>query len=110
MRILVGAVGLVLLAGCVSPADLEEAGPTLESRTEKSARDYSRCLTPRWQDLNAGVTSTETESGYRIRLNIDMVGTPAMALVDEGAEGTKVRVYTRNNTWSKWVAVARSCI
>ncbi|MBF8646884.1 MULTISPECIES: hypothetical protein [Pseudomonas] len=110
MRILIGAIGLALLAGCVSPADLEEKGPVLDSLTQKSARDYSKCLTPKWQDLNARVASTEIESGYRIRLDIDMVGTPVMALVEEAAGGAKVRVYIRNSTWSNWVSVARSCI
>ncbi|MDH0300620.1 MULTISPECIES: hypothetical protein [unclassified Pseudomonas] len=110
MRILIAALGLALLAGCVSPADLEGKGPTLEALTSKSPRDFSRCLTPKWQDLNSRVASTETEIGYRIRLDIDMVGTPVMAIVESRTGGAKVRVYTRNSTWSEWVQVARSCI
>ncbi len=110
MRILVGCVALVMLAGCVSPADLEKNGPALEAITDKSPRSFSRCLTPKWQDLNSRVASTETESGYRIRLDIDMVGTPVMAIVEEQVEGAKVRAYIRNSTWSEWIKVARSCI
>ncbi|MDN7144102.1 hypothetical protein KC131_25995 [Pseudomonas sp. JQ170] len=110
MRILIGTVGLAFLAGCVSTSDLEEKGPALDVTSTKSAKDYSRCLTPKWQDLNARVASTETESGYRIRLDIDMVGTPVMALVNDSAEGAGVRVFTRNSTWSNWVNEARSCL
>lgn len=110
MRILIGALGLALLAGCVSPADLEKKGPALDSLTQKSARDFSRCLAPKWQDLNPRVASTETESGYRVRLDIDMVGTPVMAIVDQQTEGARVRVYIRNSTWSNWASAARSCI
>ncbi|MBC3503606.1 hypothetical protein HU761_19615 [Pseudomonas sp. SWRI59] len=110
MKALLLAVGLALLAGCVSTADLEEKGPVLDVSTTKSAQNYSKCLTPRWQDLNARVASTETESGYRIRLDIDMVGTPVMALVKDEAGGAGVRVFTRNSTWSEWVNVARSCL
>lgn len=112
MRILIGAVAVAVavLAGCVSPSDLKESGPSLETKTAKSPRDYSRCLTPKWQDLNSNVAATETERGYTIKLNIDMVGTPAMAVVDEAATGATVRVYVRNSTWSKWVDVARTCL
>lgn len=110
MRILIAGLALAALAGCVSPADLEEKGPTLEALTGKSPREFSKCLTPKWQDLNNRVASTETETGYRIRLDIDMVGTPVMAIVEKQIEGTKVRVYTRNSTWSEWIKVARSCI
>ncbi|MEF9901141.1 MAG: hypothetical protein RR736_24020 [Pseudomonas sp.] len=110
MRILISVLGLVLLAGCVSPSDLKESGPSLEAKTAKAPRDYSRCLTPKWQDLNSNVAATETESGYSIKLNIDMVGTPAMAVVDEAAGGATVRVYVRNGTWNKWVDVARTCL
>ena len=110
MRVLICAVGLVVLSGCVSSADLQEKGPVLDSHTPKSARDFSKCLTPKWQDLNSGVASTETETGYRIRLDIDMVGTPVMSLVDGDASGARVRIFTRNGTWGKWVDVARSCL
>jgi hypothetical protein len=60
--------------------------------------------------LNPRVTSTETESGYRIFLSIDMVGTPAMTVADANAEGSTVSIYVRNSTWSKWVDLAKSCI
>lgn len=110
MRALIAALGVVVLAGCVSPADLEEKGPALEALTKKSPRDFSKCLTPKWQDLNSRVLSTETEIGYRIRLDIEMVGTPVMAAVERRTDGANIRVYTRNSTWSKWVQVARSCI
>ncbi|MBK4988485.1 hypothetical protein [Pseudomonas sp. S36] len=110
MRIFITMVGLALLTGCVSPADLEARGPAFESLTQKTARDFSKCLAPKWQDMSSGVASTETETGYRIRLDIDLVGTPVMALVQSRAVGAKVRIYTRNSSWSKWVKVARTCI
>lgn len=110
MRVLICALGLGLLAGCVSPSDLVEHGPAFESHTPKTARDFSKCLAPKWQDMSSGVVSTETETGYRIRLDIDMVGTPVMAIVQSQTAGAKVSIYTRNSTWSKWVKVARTCI
>ncbi len=110
MKNLISGLGLVLLAGCVSPADLQKNDPVVDSLTQKTAREYARCLAPKWQDLNSDVASTETETGYRIRLDIDLVGTPAMALVDQASNGARVRVYLRNGTWSNWASVARSCI
>lgn len=105
-----GAAWIALLSGCVSPSDLKDSGPSLEAKTAKAPRDYSRCLTPKWQDLNSNVAATETESGYSIKLSIDMVGTPVMAIVDEASGSATVRVYVRNSTWSKWVDVARTCL
>ncbi|MBK5008988.1 hypothetical protein IAE33_000848 [Pseudomonas sp. S60] len=55
-------------------------------------------------------TLSSAPTSYRIRLDIDLVGTPVMALVQRRAVGAEVRIYTRNGTWSKWVKVARTCI
>ncbi len=109
MRILIGALGVALLAGCVSTEDLVQQGPAEVIATAKAPRDYAKCLTPKWQDLNPRTVATETEDGYRIRLDIDMVGTPVMALVSESTNGATARIYVRNGTWAKWVRVARSC-
>lgn len=110
MRIWIAALGLAFISGCVSSEDLQEQGSVLDARTTKNAQNYSKCVTPKWQDMNPKVVSTETETGYRIKLDIDLVGTPAMILADNEADGARIRVFVRNSSWSEWVRVARSCL
>lgn len=110
MRILIAALGVALLAGCVSVSDLEKSGPDLQSTSSKTPRDYARCLAPAWQDINEDASSTETEYGYRLLLKIDMVGVPVMAKVSAQGAGSLVKVYVRNGTWNKWVEEARKCL
>ena len=111
MRFLIIAAALVL-ASCSSIAGLEQSGPTLESHTAKSPREYARCLTPAWQDINSSVTSTETERGYRLLLNVEWIGVPVMATVDGSESGATVKVYLMS-TWkgaSGWESAARRCL
>lgn len=94
MRILIGVVGLALLAGCVSPSDLKANIPTIKATTEKSPRQYALCVYPRWQDARSEASMSETQDGYRI-----VIG--AMNLTDELLEvsrkgaGSSVEFYQR---------------
>lgn len=82
MRILIGALGLALLAGCVSPSDLKNNTPTTQGKTTKLPREYALCVFPKWQDARSEATMSETENGYRL-----VIG--AMNLTDELLEITK---------------------
>lgn len=110
MRVLIAAVAVAMLAGCVSVSDLEKNGPALQSTTSKSPRDYAKCLAPAWQDINEDTSSTETEYGYRLLLKIDMVGVPVLAKVSSQGPGALVKVYVRNSTWNSWVEAAKKCL
>lgn len=82
MRILIGAVGLALLAGCVSPSELKRNAPVTQAVTGKSPRDYALCVFPKWQDARLEASMSETERGYRL-----VIGD--LNLVDELLEVTK---------------------
>lgn len=94
MRILIGAVGLALVAGCVSPSDLKGNIPTTKAVTEKSPKDYALCVFPQWQDARSEATMSETQNGYRLVI-------AAMNLTDELLEvsrtdaGSSVVFYQR---------------
>ncbi|KAF2395375.1 hypothetical protein FX983_03359 [Pseudomonas frederiksbergensis] len=94
MRILIGAVAVMLLAGCVSPSDLRNNTPTVSATTTKDPKTYALCVFPRWQDARSEATMSETENGYRL-----VIG--AMQLTDElleirkAAAGSSVSFYQR---------------
>ena len=47
MRVLIGAVGLALLAGCVTTADLEGNDPSISAVTKKDPKQYALCVFPK---------------------------------------------------------------
>ncbi|QBF27446.1 hypothetical protein EXN22_17805 [Pseudomonas tructae] len=66
MRILVVAVGLVMLAGCVSTADLEQNKPSIAASTSKDPKRYALCVFPKWQASRTDASMAETEDDYRL--------------------------------------------
>ncbi|QPG62055.1 hypothetical protein HFV04_021370 [Pseudomonas sp. BIGb0427] len=94
MRILIGAVSVAVLAGCVSPSDLKGSTPTATASTKKSPKAYALCVFPKWQDARSEAVMSETADGYRL-----VIG--AMQLTDELLEvrqtpsGSSVAFYQR---------------
>ncbi|WP_372438281.1 hypothetical protein ACCM60_14420 [Pseudomonas chlororaphis subsp. aureofaciens] len=112
MRILIGALMLMLLAGCSSVSSLEEGKPELSASTAKTPAKYAKCLMPKWQEINASTTSTETENGYRLLLSVDFVGAAALANIEQDGSGARVRIYKSSAIMGsgKWAETARSCL
>jgi len=74
MRVLIGVVGLVALAGCTTPGDLLNSDPTIVAKTAKSPKAYALCVLPSWQEHQAGATMNETLKGYRLVSSADSIG------------------------------------
>jgi hypothetical protein len=66
MKLIVGALAVALLAGCVSPSDLRGNTPTVSAVTKKTPKQYALCVFPRWQDARSDSVMSETEDGYRL--------------------------------------------
>lgn len=66
MRFLMATLAFIMLAGCVSPADLESNKPTISAESSKSPKKYALCVFPKWQAARADSSMVETESGYRL--------------------------------------------
>ncbi|MBK4989755.1 hypothetical protein [Pseudomonas sp. S36] len=66
MRILIVAMGLAFLAGCVSPADLERNEPTISATTLKDPKAYALCVFPKWQAARTDSAMAENSDGYRL--------------------------------------------
>lgn len=66
MKLIVGALAIALLAGCVSPGDLEGNEPSIKTGTAKDPKKYALCVFPKWQSARTDSSMVETESGYRL--------------------------------------------
>ena len=111
MRILIGAMAVMLLAGC-STSGLEQGAPAFSSQSKKSPQQFARCLAPKWQAFNSSTSSIETESGYKIAASAAYSGVVALAVVDQVSTGSSVRVFLPMD-WagtSGWKDAARACI
>ncbi|PWK42202.1 hypothetical protein [Pseudomonas sp. OV226] len=97
MKLFLGALALIALAGCVSPSDLRNNTPTVSATTKKDPKQYALCVFPQWQDARSDAMMSETEYGYRL-----VVGT--MQLTDELLEIKKApsgssAVYYQRLAW-----------
>ncbi|ORL52812.1 hypothetical protein B7H18_04885 [Pseudomonas putida] len=66
MKALLLGVGLALLAGCVTTADLEGNEPSISAITKKEPKQYALCVFPKWQAARTESSMVETENGYRL--------------------------------------------
>lgn len=112
MRVFFGVIAISLLAGCSSVSSLEEGRPVLAASTAKAPSAFARCLMPKWQEINAATTSTETETGYRLLLSVDFVGAAALASIDKAGTGSNIRIFKSGSIIGsgKWAETARSCL
>ncbi|QHB26503.1 hypothetical protein TCK1_1157 [Pseudomonas monteilii] len=68
MRILIGALGLALVAGCASVSETRNNPPLLDLKSEKPAKDVAECIRDSWQSttvLGASVGGILQSSGNR---------------------------------------------
>lgn len=105
MRILIGAVVVMLLAGC-SIQGRESDGPDLQVKTSKTPQEYARCLGPKWLAINPATTSVETEQGYKIAASATYYGVVSFANIERSTEGSSIKAYfpaTKfgTDTWKK---------
>lgn len=99
MKLIVGALALVLLTGCSTPGDLKKNDPTISAVSNKSPKQYALCVFPKWQDERSTSTMSETESGYRLIVATDMTTDEVLEVAGSG-KGSKVALYQRM-PWSK---------
>jgi len=66
MRILIGALAVALLVGCVGAGDLEQNEPSISAKTTKDPKRYALCVFPKWQNARTDASMAETENGYRL--------------------------------------------
>lgn len=102
MRIMIGALGLALLAGCASVVDTRSNPPLLTLSSQKPARDLAECIRDRWQSttvLGASIGGILQSSGDRYSVLAPDAQAPLhVADVEPNNGGSTVR-YHFYRTW-----------
>lgn len=98
MRILIGALAVALLAGCVGPGDLARNDPSLAATTAKDPKRYALCVFPKWQDARTDASMSETENGYRLLIASNNMADEMLDIV-KTAKGSSVVLHQRM-AWS----------
>lgn len=94
MRILIAAVAVAMLAGCVSPGDLESKAPSISASSAKDPKKYALCVFPKWQDARSDVTMSETEYGYRLIAASNNM-TDELLSIRKVSNGSSVKLFQR---------------
>lgn len=111
MKLFIGALALVALAGC-STSGVQEGKPSFSAQSQKTPQQYARCLGPKWQEFNPSTSSIETESGYKISASTAFTGVVALAVVDKSSDGSLVKIFLPMD-WTGtagWKNAAKACI
>lgn len=98
MKLFVGALAVALLAGCVSPGDLQKNEPSLKASTAKDPKRYALCVFPKWQDARSDAAMSETENGYRLVVASNNM-TDELLDIRKSSKGSTVTLYQRM-AWS----------
>lgn len=105
MKLFVGALALVALAGCSTPSDLLRGAPELSATTKKNPKAYALCVYPHWQDYRSSAVMSETVDGYRIIAGSEINGqTDDVLVISRAPGGSIVKLFQR----MAWQQMGRS--
>lgn len=107
MRILIGALALIILPGCTTPGDLLKGDPTVSKITNKDPKAFALCVYPEWQEYQSTATMSETTDGYRLVSGGEINRQTNDVLdIKRTASGSTVKLYQR----MAWQQIGRSKI
>lgn len=101
MRNLIGAAGIVLLAGCTATMnETRLSGPARVFSSGVPARELAECIRDTWQSQSMFGNNTDSYmdtrgSSYVVRT----VGAEQFADISPAKDGAKVSYYQASNTW-----------
>jgi uncharacterized lipoprotein YajG len=98
MRILIGAVAVALLSGCVGPGDLAKNDPSIKVTTSKEPKAYALCVFPKWQNARTDSSMAKTETGYRLLVASNDMADELLD-INKVSSGSSVVLYQRM-AWS----------
>ena len=116
MRILIGALAMALLAGCMAPTmkEARQEGPAKILYSKKTDKALAQCVQYEWQNQALfGVTPEATlqpgrDNGY----TVFTAGSEYFADIQQGASGSIAKYYAVLNNWisKKRLAALESCL
>ena len=111
MRMLIGGVGLALLAGCSLPASVVPGEPNVSKYSEKPPKEYAACVLPAWQQVVPNTTQSGISNGYRITAPSIITADEILDIV-KSKDGSRVSLY-QGPPWAKSGALrqaVRDCL
>jgi hypothetical protein len=116
MRILIGALAVVLLAGCMAPTmnEARQKGPAKVLYSKKTDKEVAQCVQYEWQNQSIfGVTPEATlqpgrDSGY----TVFTAGSEYFVDIQKGVSGSVAKYYAVVNNWicAKRLSALQSCL
>lgn len=94
MKKLIAMLAVVVLSGCVSPADLKKSEPSFSAVTKKDPKSYALCVFPQWQEARNEAVMSETVDGYRLIVAAEQL-TDELLEVRKSAGGSEVQLFQR---------------
>jgi hypothetical protein len=102
MRVLMGALGVAMLAGCASVADTRSNPPLLTLLSPKPAREVAECIRDSWQSttvLGSSIGGVLQSSGNRYSILAPDVQAPLHLVdIESTNSGSEIR-YHFYRTW-----------
>lgn len=108
MRIWIGSLALVMLAGCSLPTSLVPGEPNVRKTTSKAPKDYAACVLPLWQKDVAKTSQTSISNGYRITAPSIITADEILEIV-KYKDGSSVSLY-QGPPWAKSGRYASLCV
>ncbi|MDH0646228.1 hypothetical protein N5D48_05110 [Pseudomonas sp. GD03858] len=117
MRILIGAVAVMLLAGCANVADIRSSPPVLSLTSKKSAEQTAECIRDGWQStslIGGSVGGVLQKSGGSFSVIAPNAESPwhVADVIPTGGSKSKV-VYRFHRNWQepsdRVLDVVKSC-
>lgn len=102
MRILIGALGLVFVAGCASVGDTRSNPPLLNLKTSKQPAEVAECIRDSWQAttvLGVSVGGVLQSSGPRYSILAPDAQSPLHVVDVTPTEGGSLVRYHFYRTW-----------
>ena len=116
MRIVIGVVAVMLLAGCMAPTmnEARQKGPDKILYSKKSDKAVAQCVQYEWQNQSLfGVTPEATlqpgrDSGY----TVFTAGSEYFVDIQPGASGAVAKYYSVLNNWisAKRLTALQTCL
>jgi uncharacterized protein YceK len=112
MRPCVLALLVMLLAGCASVGNLDQAKPTFQASTGKLDSHYVACVVAQWSKISPTAHAEETPGGFRVTVSNATTDIEELLVVRSRANGADVVLHERVQVLAlrAYRETARACL
>lgn len=116
MRIMIGAMAVTLLAGCMAPTmnEARQEGPSKILYSQKTDEALAKCVQYEWQNqpIFGGEPGATQQTGRDSGYTVFTVGSGYFVDIQPGASGSVAKYYAVVNNWisQKRLTALQSCL